>query len=100
MITSARRQAKQATLSRAFKSRIKQTTPVGVSSWVMQHARLSDADSRRLKKLYDKAMDETITEVEKSELDYLMDASAAMDLLRARLMYVSGLQPSRGMVKK
>lgn len=46
---------------------------------------------RRMKKLYDKVTNETITSDESAELDGLMDACAAMDLLRARMLIGSPL---------
>ena len=39
-----------------------------------------------MKKLYDKLMEETITLEETTELDSLLEACAAMNLLRARIM--------------
>ncbi len=47
---------------------------------------MPDADMKRMKKLYDKVMSETISQQESVELDGLMEATAAMDVLRARVL--------------
>lgn len=86
MITIARPTKKQAILSRALNRRIGESAPRVVVSWVQDHLRLPESDMRRMKKLYDKVMSENITEAETIELDGLIDACAAMDLLRARLI--------------
>ena len=87
MIAVARPKKKQAILSHALDRRITKPAPRVVVSWVREHLRLPESDMRRMKKLYDKVMNETITEAENSELDSLMDACSAMDLLRARVLF-------------
>jgi hypothetical protein len=86
MIIIDRPAKKQAVLSRALDLRIRKSAPRAVVSWAQDHLRLPDSDLRRMKKLYDKVMHETITPDESAELDGLLDACAAMDLLRARLV--------------
>jgi hypothetical protein len=61
-----------------------------VVSWVNDHLRLPDAQMRKMKRLYDKLMAESITADERVELDSLMDACAVMDILRARLIIGEG----------
>ena len=43
---------------------------------------------KRMKRLYGKVMNETISPVESAELDSLLEACAAMDLLRARVLTI------------
>ncbi len=90
MIAIARQKKQQASLKRALNLRLKKPAPPLVVSWIQDHLRLPDADIRRMKKLYDKVMEETITKAESAELDSLMDACAAMDLLRARVLLGTG----------
>lgn len=87
MITAASPNKKHAVLRRALDQRITKPAPRSVVSWVQDHLRLPESDIRRMKKLYEKVMNETITKTEDAELDGLMDACAAMDLLRARLLF-------------
>jgi hypothetical protein len=87
MIAVARQKRKQAILNRALSRRITKPAPRLVLTWAQDHLRLPDSDMRRMKKLYDKVMKETITERENAELDSLIDACAAMDLLRARMVF-------------
>lgn len=87
MIVADRPTKTQARLHRALDLRIKKSAPRAVVSWVRDHLRLPEADMRRIKKLYEKVMNETITAEEGAELDGLLDASAAMDLLRARVVF-------------
>ena len=51
-----------------------------------QYRPLKDADMKRMKKLYEKVMNDTISKAESVELDGLMEACAAMDVLRARVL--------------
>jgi len=74
-------------LSRALRLRIKHPAPRAVVAWAQDHLRLPESDMRRMKRLYDKAMEDTITPDESGELDGMMEACAAMDLLRARLLF-------------
>jgi hypothetical protein len=39
-----------------------------------------------MKRLYEKVMNDTISRAESAELDSLMEASAALDVLRARVL--------------
>ena len=41
---------------------------------------------KRMKKLYEKVMNDSISKAEAVELDRLMEVSAAMDVLRARIL--------------
>ncbi len=86
MIAIDRPARNQALLNRALQLRIKQPAPRAVVTWVEDHLRLPDTDMRRMKKLYDKMMNETSTADENTELDSLLEACAAMDLLRARMI--------------
>ena len=86
MITLDRATKKQAALSRALDLRIRKPVPRAVVTWARDHLGLPQSDIRRMKKLYDKVMDETITQEESTELDGLLEACAAMDLLRARMV--------------
>lgn len=86
MIATDRPIKPHARLSRALHLRIKHPAPPAVVTWVQDHLRMPESDLRRMKKLYDKVMQETITPGESAELDSLMDACAAMDLLRARML--------------
>ncbi len=90
MIAVARQKKKQTILNRVLSQRLKTPVPPVVVSWVQDHLRLPDADIRRMKKLYDKVMEETITKAESTELDSLTEACAAMDLLRARVLVGAG----------
>ena len=87
MVAVTRQKTKQAILTRALDRGIKKPAPPVVVSWVQDHLRLPDSDMRRMKKLYDKVMDEMATDAESVELDGLMDACAAMDLVRARMLF-------------
>ena len=87
MVATARPTTKQTILTRALNRRIKKPAPPVVISWMQDHLMLPDSDMRRMKKLYDKVMNETASNVESAELDGLMDACAAMDLLRARMLF-------------
>ncbi len=86
MITGERPTKKQPVLRRALARSIRKPVPPVVATWVQKHLRLPDADMKRMRKLYDRLMDEKITRQETVELDGLMEACAAMDLLRARLL--------------
>ena len=86
MVSLVRPKKKQALLKRALDVRIKRKVPQAVVAWAMDHLHLPESDMRRMKKLYNKAMDETITAPESGELDDLMDVCGAMDLLRARML--------------
>ena len=96
MTLPARQSHRQKLLSRAFDQNIKAVPPPGVIRWVSEHLRLATDDMKRLKKLYEKAMDESITPAENAELDDLMAASAAMDLLRARMLISAPSTTARG----
>ena len=87
MIAAARPNKKKAILGRALKLGIKQAAPPAVGAWVDDHLKLPESDMRRMKRLYDNVLNETITAAENSELDSLMDACSAMDLLRARVVF-------------
>lgn len=86
MITLDRPTKKQALLGRALRLRIRKPVPRAVAAWARDHLLLPASDIRRMKKLYDKMMEEIITPEESSELDGLLEACAAMDLLRARMV--------------
>ena len=85
MNTLDRPAKKQALLGRALRLRIRKPAPRAVVVWARDHLLLPASDIRRMKKLYDKLMEETITPEERAELDSLLEACAAMDLLRARM---------------
>jgi len=99
MIAVDRPKKKQAILGRALDRRITKPAPRSVVSWVQDHLRLPESDIRRMKKLYEKVMNETITKGESAELDSLMDACAAMDLLRARLLFGTGARAGKTRAK-
>lgn len=80
MNTLDRPAKKLALLGRALRLRIRQPAPRAVVAWAKDHLLLPASDIRRMKKLYDKLMEET------TELDSLLEACAAMNLLRARIM--------------
>jgi len=86
MIAVARTPKKQARLSQVLNRRLRKPAPPVVLTWLQEHLRMPDSDMKRLKKLYEKVMSETITQTESAELDALMEASAAMDVLRARVL--------------
>jgi hypothetical protein len=86
MIAVARTPKKHARLSQVLNRRLRKLAPPVVVSWLQEHLRMPDSDMKRMKKLYDKVMRETISKAESVELDALMEASAAMDVLRARVL--------------
>ncbi|GEM_PF-2113425 len=86
MITVARTPKKQDRLSQVLNRRLRKPAPAAVVAWLQEHLRMPDTDMKRMKKLYDKVMNETISKTESAELDGLMEASAAMDVLRARVL--------------
>jgi hypothetical protein len=86
MIAVARTPKKQARLSQVLNRRLRKPAPPVVVTWLQEHLRMPDSDMKRMKKLYDKVMSDTITQTESAELDSLMEACAAMDVLRARIL--------------
>jgi len=58
--------------------------PVEVASWLAQHAHLPEEHRIRVRELYDKQMDQVISESEKEELDRYSEVIATIDILRAR----------------
>ena len=86
MIAIARPKKKQPRLSQRLERRIQKPASTAVMAWLQNNLRMPDADLKRMKKLYEKVMNDTITRSESAELDSLMEASAAMDVLRARVL--------------
>ncbi|WP_395746241.1 hypothetical protein [Prosthecobacter sp.] len=86
MIAVARTPKKKARLSQVLSRRLRKPAPPAVRSWLQEHLRMPESDLKRMKRLYDKVMNETISGAESVELDELMEASAAMDVLRARIL--------------
>lgn len=86
MIAVARTPKKQPRLSQVLNRRLRKPAPPVVVSWLQEHLRMPDSDMKRMKKLYDKVMSDTISKTESAELDALMESSAAMDVLRARVL--------------
>lgn len=92
---TAARPPQKATLSQILSRRLRQPIPSAVASWLQDHAFMPDSDMKRMKKLYDKVMNETITQTESVELDSLMEATAAMDVLRAHALLGNGSMKRR-----
>jgi predicted metalloendopeptidase len=88
-MTISTKRKKPTAVSLALDVHMKQAAPTTVVKWIQSHLRLPDSDMKRLNKLYNKFMDEAITSKEKQELDHLLDECAALDLLRARLLFSS-----------
>lgn len=99
MIAVARPKKKQVILRRALDRRITKAAPRAVVSWVQDHLKLPESDIRRMRKLYEKVMSETITKPESAELDGLIDACAAMDLVRARVLFGSEVRAAKSRAK-
>jgi hypothetical protein len=58
--------------------------PAPVAEWMAQHAHLPDEHQKRVRELYDRQMDEMITDDERAELDHYSEIIAAIDILRAK----------------
>lgn len=86
MITVARVSKKPTSLSQILNRRIRRPAPPAVVSWIEDHLRVPESDMKRMKKLYEKVMNDSISKAEEVELDRLMEVSAAMDVLRARIL--------------
>lgn len=90
MIASARSQEKPMSLSQRLQSRIQNPASPAVITWLQKNLSMPKSDLRRMEKLYEKVQSDTITRPESAELDSLMEASAALDVLRARVLLGHG----------
>jgi|APTNR8051073442_1049403.scaffolds.fasta_scaffold172269_2 hypothetical protein len=97
MIAIARPKKKLERLSRMLNRRIQKPAPPAVMAWLQSNLRMPEADLKRMKRLYEKVMSDTISRSESAELDSLMEASAALDVLRARVLL--GHAPVKGTAK-
>jgi hypothetical protein len=86
MIAIARPKTKLVRLSRMLNRPIQKPASPAVMAWLQSNLRMPEADLKRMKRLYEKVMNDTISRTESTELDSLMEASAALDVLRARVL--------------
>jgi hypothetical protein len=62
--------------------------PVEVAAWMVEHAKLPEEHKTRVRELYDRQMDEVISESERAELDRYSELIAAIDIIRAKAKFI------------
>jgi hypothetical protein len=85
MIAIARPKKKLVRLSRMLNRPIQKPASPAVMAWLQSNLRMPEADLKRMKRLYEKVMNDTISRTESTELDSLMEASAASSTARCAL---------------
>ena len=61
-----------------------ESMPVEVARWLADHAHLPAEDQTRVRELYEKQIEEVISDSEREELDDYTEVIATIDILRAR----------------
>jgi 7-keto-8-aminopelargonate synthetase-like enzyme len=87
MIAAASSKTKQAIVKQVVASMNKTPLPPALAKQFQARLQMPERHLKRIKELYDKVMEETISPKEEAELDTLMDVAAMMDLIRAYALF-------------